>query len=280
MLRILIIGHGFVGKAVDYGFSNPHVVKTIIDPKHGTSVKDVKLSDYDATFVCVPTPMKTDGSIDSSILDSVMEEINSQYRHKTHKIIIKSTVTPDIIKKHGDHGVVYNPEFLREKTALEDFINPDFHVFGGFNWDTIAVEDIYRQYSACRICKTFHVSYEEASLIKYAINSFLSVKVTFFNQLYDLAQDTGANFNNIIKALDSEPRIGNTHMRVPGFDGKRGFGGACFPKDTAALTAFTDKMTLLEKAIAINNSYRSDYNLDAREQEQNISFSISKKDKP
>jgi UDP-glucose 6-dehydrogenase len=67
-------------------------------------------------------------------------------------------------------------------------------------------------------------------------------------------------------------------MRVPGFDGKRGFGGACFPKDTAALVSFTDKMTLVEKAIAINNDYRSDYELDKREQEQNIFFSPSKKD--
>lgn len=280
MLRLLIIGHGFVGKAVDYGFSNPHVTKTIIDPKYGNSIKDVVLSDYDATFVCVPTPMNVDSSIDSSILDSVMDELNSQYRPTTHKIIIKSTVTPDIIKKHGCNGVVFNPEFLREKTALEDFVNADFHVFGGLNWDTIVVEDIYRQYSSCKICKTFHVTYEEASLIKYAINSFLSVKVTFFNQLFDLAQDAGANYNNIIKALDSEPRIGSTHMRVPGFDGKRGFGGACFPKDTAALVAFTDKMTLLEKAVAINNEYRSQYELDAREQEQNIFFSADKKDKP
>lgn len=271
-MKLLIIGHGFVGKAVDYGFSNSDVVKTIIDPKYGNSIDDVVISDYDATFVCVPTPMKSDGSIDSTILDTVMEQINSQSRSRIHRIIIKSTVTPDIINKHAHDGIVYNPEFLREKTALEDFVNPDFHVFGGLNWDTIAVEELYRKYSSCRICPTFHVSYKEASLIKYAINSFLALKVIFFNQLFDVAQESGASFNKIIKALDEEPRIGNSHMRVPGFDSKRGFGGACFPKDTAALIAFTDKMTLLEKAVSINNEYRSEYALDEREQEQNISF--------
>jgi UDPglucose 6-dehydrogenase len=279
-MKLLIIGHGFVGKAVDYGFSNSDVVKTIIDPKYGNSIDDVVISDYDATFVCVPTPMKSDGSIDSTILDTVMEQINSQSRSRIHRIIIKSTVTPDIINKHAHDGIVYNPEFLREKTALEDFVNPDFHVFGGLNWDTIAVEELYRKYSSCRICPTFHVSYKEASLIKYAINSFLALKVIFFNQLFDVAQESGASFNKIIKALDEEPRIGNSHMRVPGFDSKRGFGGACFPKDTAALIAFTDKMTLLEKAVNINNEYRSQYELDAREQEQNIFFSTDKKDKP
>lgn len=279
-MKLLIVGHGFVGKAVDYGFTHSEVEKTIIDPKYNNSINDVVISNYDATFVCVPTPMKADGSIDSTILDTVMDQLNSQYRPRTHKIIIKSTVTPDIINRHASDGVVYNPEFLREKTALEDFVNPDFHVFGGLNWDTIAVEELYRKYSSCKICPTFHVSYKEASLIKYAINSFLSLKVVFFNQLFDVAQESGASFNKIIKALDAEPRIGNSHMRVPGFDSKRGFGGACFPKDTAALIAFTDKMTLLEKAVSINNEYRSQYELDAREQEQNIFFSTDKKDKP
>jgi UDPglucose 6-dehydrogenase len=271
-MKLLIVGHGFVGKAVDYGFTHPDVEKTIIDPKYNNSITDVIISEYDATFVCVPTPMKADGSIDSSILDTVMDQINSQYRPRTAKIIIKSTVTPDIIKQHASDGVVYNPEFLREKTALEDFVSPEFHVFGGLNWDTIVVEELYSKYSLCKRCPTYHLSFEEASLVKYAINSFLATKITFFNQLYDTAVDNGINFNKVINAVSADSRIGLSHMRVPGFDGKRGFGGACFPKDTAALVAFTNKMTLVERAVEINNEYRSNYMLDEREQEQNISF--------
>ncbi len=142
-MKLLIVGHGFVGKAVDYGFTHPEVEKTIIDPKYGNSIKDIDIEDYDATFVCVPTPMNADGSIDSSILDSVMNTLNGSYRDRRKPVIVKSTVTPDIISKHGGMGVVYNPEFLREKTALEDFVSPEFHVFGGFSYDTALVEQLY-----------------------------------------------------------------------------------------------------------------------------------------
>lgn len=270
-MKILIIGHGFVGKAVEYGFAA--VDKYIVDPKYGNSLDNIALSDYAYTFVCVPTPMSDSGAIDYSILDSVMSQLNNKYRPVNHKIIIKSTVTPDILKLYEDRGVVYNPEFLREKTAFEDFVNPDFHVFGGCAYDTAVVQDLYEQHSSCKKCPTFHVTYAEASLIKYAINSFLATKVTFFNQLFDVANEAGANYNAIIKVLEQEPRIGKTHLRVPGFDNKRGFGGSCFPKDVNALVNYSDKLTLLEQVVHINNTYRSVYELDEREKIQNITFS-------
>lgn len=271
-MELLIIGHGFVGKAVDYGFTHNAVKKTIVDPKYGNSVEEVCINDFDATFVCVPTPMSADGSIDASILDSVMTHIVSSRIDSRKPIIIKSTVTPNIIEKYSGSGIVYNPEFLREKTALEDFINPEFHIFGGQAYDTQLVEELYNLYSMCKRCEVYHTGVKEASLVKYAINSFLATKVTFFNQLYDVANEHTINFSAVVKAISADSRVGSSHMRVPGFDLKRGFGGSCFPKDTAALIAFTDKMTLLEKAISINNTYRSEYALDDREKEQNIFF--------
>lgn len=277
-MKLLIIGHGFVGKAVDYGFTHTNVEKTIVDPKYGNSIEDIHINDFDATFVCVPTPMNTDGSIDTTILDSVMTKINSSYRGRHKPIIIKSTVTPDIIEKYSGSGIVYNPEFLREKTALEDFVNPDFHVFGGQVFDTQIVEELYNTYSMCKRCVSYHIGAKEASLVKYAINSFLATKVTFFNQLYDVAKDSNTDYNAIIKVIEQEPRIGKTHLRVPGFDNKRGFGGACFPKDTNAFINYTDKMSLLEKVIDINNDYRSCYALDSREKEQHISFTKNPKE--
>jgi len=272
-MRLLIIGHGFVGKAVDYGFTHPAVEKTIIDPKYGNSIEDISINDFDATFVCVPTPMSADSSIDASILDSIMGVINSSYRDRHKPVIIKSTITPDIIEKYCSSGIVYNPEFLREKTALEDFVNPEFHVFGGSHYDTYVVEELYSMYSMCKRCPTYHMGFKEASLVKYTINSFLATKITFFNQLYDVACSENINFNTVVNAVSADSRIGNSHMRVPGFDGKRGFGGSCFPKDTNAFVSYTDKMTLLEKVISINNVYRSNYALDNREKEQNIFFS-------
>lgn len=271
-MKLLIIGHGFVGKAVDYGFTNPKVEKTIIDPKYGTSIKDVDILEHDLTFVCVPTPMRDDGEIDTSILEEVLEHFNQGFRCSHQLLVIKSTVTPNIIAKYAGSGIVYNPEFLREKTANDDFINPDFHVFGGNHYDTRRLESFYNDFSLCKICPAYHVNAQEASFIKYGINSFLATKVTFFNQLYDALKDTDADFNIVTKAMECDPRLGKSHNRVPGFDGKRGFGGACFPKDTSAFVHYTDKMSLLETVIDINNNYRKDYVKDSRELEQNIKY--------
>jgi UDPglucose 6-dehydrogenase len=272
-MKILIIGHGFVGRAVEYGFTNPKNTVDIVDPKYGTFIEDIKLEIYDATFVCVPTPMNDDGSINSSILDDVMSKLNSQYRTSKQLIVVKSTVTYDILEKYADYGVVYNPEFLRESTALQDFIHPAFHIFGAkATFDCERLERLYDMYSNCSKAEALYMTYKEASLAKYAINSFLALKVTFFNQLYDLAAESGARFNTIVKAVESDSRIGPSHTRVPGFDGKRGYGGSCFPKDTSALINFTDKMSLLEEAVKINRNYRKAYELDDREKEQNVSF--------
>ena len=271
-MKLAIIGHGFVGRAVDYGFTHPRVEKTIIDPKYGNSVKDIDVTKYDAIFVCVPTPMHSSGAIDTSILEEVMIHLTSGLLFNHTTLIIKSTVTPDIIAKYQKDNIVYNPEFLAEKSANEMFVNPPFHVFGGYPQCCFMAEWLYRDYSLCSPCPVFHMTMEEASFVKYAINTFLATKVTFFNQLYDAVSQTSANFNKIISVVGADPRIGHSHAKVPGFDGKRGFGGACFPKDTAALLNYTDKMSLLEKVIEINNSYRSSYNKDDRELAQNISY--------
>jgi UDPglucose 6-dehydrogenase len=271
-MKLLIIGHGFVGKAVDYGFTNPKIEKTIVDPKYGNSIKDINITEYALTFICVPTPMSDNGEIDTSILEEVLYHFSSSYRLNHQLLVIKSTVTPDIIAKFITSGVVYNPEFLREKTANEDFISPDFHIFGGNNFDTRRLESFYNDFSLCKICPVYHVNAQEASFIKYGINSFLATKVTFFNQLYDAMKDTDADFNIVTKVMEADPRLGTSHNRVPGFDGKRGFGGACFPKDTSAFIHYTNKMTLLQKVIEVNNEYRKNYNRDSRETEQNIKF--------
>ena len=271
-MKIAIIGHGFVGKAVEYGFSSPVVDKKIIDPKYGSNsdkIGELRYWSPDLTFICVPTPMQDDGDIDTSILDSVISQLDGL----SGIIAIKSTVTPSIIGKYGAANIVYNPEFLTERSACEQFVNPEFHIFGGHKEICKKLERYYESYSLCTPCPTYILNKKEASFVKYAINSFLATKVTFFNQLYDAcgAQD-GVNFNKVIKAIGADNRINISHTKVPGFDGKQGYGGACFPKDTAAFVQYSDKLTLLAKVIEINNEYRSHYERDDREKEQNIKF--------
>lgn len=275
-MKIGIVGHGFVGKAVDYGFPNNMCQKTIIDPKYGNSVDDIIDGDIEYIFVCVPTPMGPDGKIDASIITEVVTKLK---KHSNATIIIKSTVTPDIIENLFDDSssMVYNPEFLTEKSANEDFVNPTMHVFGGDPYDTSLVEHLYKFYSLCKPCPTYHMSAVDASFVKYGINSYLASKVLWFNQFHDVVNKYGSNFGKVVGAITADTRVGRSHTTVPGFDGKRGFGGACFPKDTAALVHFANgigvEFSVLEEVINANNEYRKAYEKDAREIEQNVKFS-------
>jgi len=276
MPRILIIGHGFVGKAVDYGFSHQDIVKEIVDPKYGTDITGIDISSFDFIFVCVPTPMGDSGSVNASIVGKVLQRLKQV---KTTPIIIKSTIPPDIIMVWKDRkNVIYNPEFLTERSANEQFIDPQFHILGGDREYTHKVEQLFEKYSLCNPCPILHMTAEEASFVKYTINSFLATKVTFFNQLYDAVGDTNANFATIIKAVGMDSRIGSSHTRVPGFDGKQGYGGACFPKDVSAFINYNKQLTLLKEVSIINNSYRQQYEMDEREKEQHVNYGQTKEE--
>ena len=113
----------------------------------------------------------------------------------------------------------------------------------------------------------------EASFVKYGINSFLATKVLWFNQFKDLIDAHDSRYSVVANAVGYDERIGNGHTKVPGFDGKKGFGGSCFPKDTAAIAKFAQgKLSVLEEVMEVNNVYRSLYELDDREKEQNITY--------
>ena len=149
ILNMAIVGHGYVGKAVDHGFDTNRINKIIIDPIYDTSTKDLKRSDkINVAFVCVPTPMGNDGSIDSTIIENVIKDLAKL----KCPIVIKSTITPHVIKKltKVTNNIVYNPEFLTERNALEEFVNPPMHILGGESKNTNFVYEIYVYHSLCK----------------------------------------------------------------------------------------------------------------------------------
>ena len=277
-MKIGIVGYGFVGKAVDEGFKRS-VEKKIIDPKlFGNDISELVEFNPEYTFVCVPTPMNDDGSVNSSIVD---DTISFLLTNTKTVVILKSTVTPDIIKKYCDglykYNFVYNPEFLREQSYVSDFIHPEFHVFGGEKVTTEEVENLYWNHSICSLDRVFHVSSVEASYIKYGINSYLASKVLWFNQFYDLIEDENLDPSNVISIIGADSRINRSHTLVPGPDGRRGYGGSCFPKDTVALLKYSEEcgkeLTVLKEVISRNQEYRSLYEVPLeREKDQNVSF--------
>lgn len=287
--RIGIVGHGFVGQAVEYAFTHPLVDFNFYDPKYDTDLESLKELPADrhpkCFFICAPTPSNDDGSVDSSIVESSVVQC---LRYTDALVVVKSTVTPETIdnlysgmdRKQIDR-FVYNPEFLTEKNAKADFVNAKFHVIGGMPLASRELIDIYEFFGRCQSNDYRRMTAYEASFVKYAINSFLSTKITFFNQLYDLVNLYGCNYNTVIRAVGSDDRIGMGHTHVPGFDGKRGFGGACLPKDTRAFLDFSMhefadgsqiSFDLLEKVLDINSAYRVQYDLDEREKVNNITF--------
>lgn len=276
--KIAIIGHGFVGKATEVGFSiNTHIF--VVDPKENTKVSDLEKFKPKFVFVCVPTPMEKSGSQNFSIVLDVFNKL-SKLSFKPC-IILKSTVTPENLDsaKKILPDFIYNPEFLREKYAEEDFINSQMILIGGKKPFQEKVKKLYQDHSLCNTTNFIFTDHTTASLVKYSINSFLATKVLFFNQLKDIFEgsNAGGNWENFIKLIKYDHRIGNSHMDVPGHDGKKGFGGACFTKDTAALLQYSNKIskdfTLLAKIISINNEIRSQYRkLDKREIDQNVNY--------
>lgn len=277
--KLGIIGHGFVGQAVDYAFSTPFVQKFIVDPKYGELNKLEDLCEFNpnCTFICAPTPSNDDGSVDCGIVEeAVMKLINLTDSF----IIIKSTVPPDVVDRlmSIDKRVAYCPEFLTEGNAKMDFVNAPYRILG-VNDESAKqyIDGIFNGFSLCNPCQSIPMTGLEASFFKYTINTFLAMKLTFFNQLYDYMSEFGGSYLTVTKTLPIDPRIGHSHMRIPGTDGKRGFGGACFPKDLDGFIHFIENNTevepkLLKTVKEINTTYRSQYELDDREKANNIKF--------
>ena len=277
-LKLGIVGHGFVGKATDWGF-NKRISKFIVDPLLGNSISDLKDFEPEIVFICVPTPMGDDGSQDSSIIEEVVKELILQCPNAIK--VVKSTVLPSLLDElcKLDPKLIYNPEFLREKHANFDFVNSDMIILGGDRNISSQVSNAYLRHSRCKTKEHIFTDLKTASLIKYSINTFLASKVIFFNELNSIYEklDVKDSWESVINIISRDSRIGNSHMDVPGHDGKKGFGGACFPKDSSALVKYGNQLGVdlrsLKSVIKINNEIRSDYKtLDKREKEQNVTF--------
>ena len=135
-------------------------------------------------------------------------------------------------------------------------------VLGGDEARARQVADLYRRHSLIDECPHYYMRMEEAALVKYAINSFLALKVTFFNGLHDwVARYPAATFETVVRGVAADTRVGPAHTKVPGFDGLRGFGGACLPKDSRAACHYArGDMPLVEAALQINANYKESDN--------------------
>ncbi len=277
-MKISIVGHGFVGKALENGINDDSDIQ-IIDPKYKNQVSDISEFNPDFIFICVPTPMSNDKDQDLKILYKVIIEIKGLSLNS--EVILKSTVLPNSILDIQKliPNIVYNPEFLTEANAFEDFMNADLIVLGGNKNIVKKANNFYINHTKCDTQNVILTDLVSASLIKYTINSYLASKVMFFNELHNLFNLSGTDesWENFIQAVSLDSRVGKSHMQVPGPDGRYGFGGACFPKDTKALYEYSlslkSPLHILKKVIDLNNDIRGSYKSSTdRENDQNINF--------
>tara|TARA_B100000575_G_scaffold227391_1_gene188107 strand:+ start:1575 stop:2498 length:924 start_codon:yes stop_codon:yes gene_type:complete len=282
-LKLGIVGLGFVGKAVQTAFMTETVDQFIVDPKYyNHTLHDLTKFEPSITFVCLPTPSRADGSINYDLVDEAVRHI---INNSESFIVIKSTITPDIVEKltRLDSRIVYEPEFLTEANATMDFLYPPFKILGHIDTGAKSYLDtVYGIHSRCAGSKTIGMTPVQASFFKYAINNFLALKVIYFNQLKSVAKKFNVDYNQLYKILPVDRRVGHSHLMQPGPDGKEGFGGSCFPKDLNAFIHFAksigEEPKLLEMVKSINDDLRSQYELSEREIEQNVNYGQTKKE--
>ena len=264
MKKIGIIGNGFVGNAVFQGIRE-HFETLVYDLNPRRALHTfTQTSKADMIFICVPTPMTESGEFDLTILkDAISRFISPKI------LVIKSTVTPTaaqmLVDKFHMHTLVFNPEFLSEKTAIRDFQNPSRIVLGGNDENSVQkVEEMYRVVFPSRLIEIIKTDVKTACFIKYFSNCFFAAKVSLMNEFRQVSDAAGINWNVALNGLLTSGWVNPMHTLVPGPDGDYGFGGKCFPKDINAFMSYCKELgvdpKMLQAAWNKNLEVRTDSN--------------------
>jgi len=237
--KVGVLGNGFVGESLAFAFSPTTDLRIYdVDPLKASHTKE-EVDECDFIFICVPTPMHRDGSQDLSYIEKVFDQAVEGPIY-----IIKSTVLPgttaDLCRRYPKLSIVFSPEFLTERTAKLDMLTQARIVLGGPLEFTQRVQYLFEQRFMNR--NIIHTDSTTAELIKYMNNSFFATKVSIMNEFKLLSDKLGTNWVDALNGFASDGRIGDSHLHVPGPDGKLGYGGTCFPKDVNALITLADKL--------------------------------------
>ena len=246
-ITVGVIGNGFVGEAISFAFS-PIADLYVYDTDPLISLNDIEsVHKCDFVFVCVPTPMYEDGSQDLSYVESVFEKAT-----EVPIYILKSTVLPGtteiLSKQYPNFKIIFSPEFLTERTAKLDMLTQSRIILGGELSLTEKAKVLFEQ--RFKINNIIQTDAKTAELTKYMNNTFFATKVSIMNEFKLLCDKIGANWEDALRGFVSDGRIGDSHLNVPGHDGKLGYGGTCFPKDVNALLSFSKKHDIKLNTIA------------------------------
>ena len=256
-VSIGIVGNGFVGSAVRFGFSpntGCDAEVRVYDKDPSKSVDNIydTVNKSEFIFLSVPTPSNKDGSMNLDIVHQALQDISDVNERDDNIVLLRSTVTPGTTRKlqekYPNLRLVFNPEFLTERNAKYDFINQSRIIVGGGDtalqqYGVERVGDLYRSRFG-ESQPVIETNWETAELIKYMSNCFFTTKISFMNEMYQVAEKSGVDWDTALDGFFRDGRVGHSHMNVPGPDGKFGFGGSCFPKDIQAMINFGESLGL------------------------------------
>ena len=265
-MKIGIVGKGFVGSAVQFGFSantgcNADVKVYDKDPSRSQHSLNEVVNDSDFIFLSVPTPSNEDGTINLDIVDQALSEIND-VSTKDSVILLRSTMVPgstlSFQEKYPKLNLVFNPEFLTERSANFDFINQSRFILGGSEKNVKKVAKLYK-WRFGKSISIIETNFQTAEMIKYMNNCFFATKVSFMNEMKLVADKCGVDWEMAVEGFIRDGRIGHSHLNVPGHDGKLGIGGSCFPKDIQAMINLGKSLNL--ELETLNGAWKTNLNV-------------------
>jgi len=260
MPQLAILGVGMVGGALLRYFVQQKQIQPILYDPFKNLIDTNALNQADVVFLCVPTPYdEAKGGFDLSYLNKAFGVIQG-----SKIVVIKSTVLPgatdEYQKKYPQHKILFNPEFLTEATADYDMLYPTRQLVGYTENSKEAAQEILDLLPSAPYKRI--IPAKEAEMVKYFGNTLYSLKVVFANQIYDLCQKLGIDYETVKECAKAEPMVGKTHLEIFHTVGQlaksyRGYGGKCLPKDMRALIQLGQRagseMTILEAAEKYNN---------------------------
>lgn len=262
-MKIGIMGVGFVGGATAEVLKEKHDLILYDKYKENLNKNPERLSEAEVVFVCVPTPMKSSGEIDHLAIHNSMGLLEEITYHKENRplVAIRSTTisgTTEALSEKYPFDFAFNPEFLKEKTALEDMVNTDRIVLGvSSNKNYEKLLEVYTP--VFPNAKYIQVDTRTAEMIKYAANVMLAGQIALANEIYQICSASDVDYDKVKETILLDDRIAK-NIDVPGPDGELGFGGKCFPKDLNALIYLARengyRPYLLEEAWRLNERVR------------------------
>jgi UDPglucose 6-dehydrogenase len=275
---INICGFGYVGSAMGHLCEKNDIEFNVYDiqKKEGkfnyfNNITDLvncseNNSEINFYIIAVPTNSDSEGNCDTSIVKNVLEQLKNNITKETY-VIIKSTIVPgtskELSEKYTNFDIIFCPEFLTQKNYLNDIYNAKFVLLG-----IPDKFDMTKYQKILNVMRTFYKhntqidifmrSYEECELFKYTLNTYFGIKITFFNEIYDLCEKMNVDYQKLKELFSLDSRVGEYGITVPGDHG-RGYHGVCIPKEVRSMIKLQEKLGLSSELMSCVNKRNNDF---------------------